>query len=37
MHHNNLNLILKSVGLMGGGLCCAAAQAEFLKDSKADL
>ncbi|MGR3889745.1 OprD family porin [Pseudomonas sp. 1152_12] len=37
MHNNNLNLILKGVGLMSGGLLCAPAQAEFLKDGKADL
>lgn len=37
MHNNNLNLILKGVGLMSGGLLCAPAQADFIKDSKADL
>lgn len=37
MHNNTLNLILKGVGLMSGGLLCAPAQADFIKDSKADL
>lgn len=38
MHNNNtLNLILKGAGLVSGGLLCAPAQADFIKDSKADL
>lgn len=37
MNNDNLNRILKGVGLMGGGLLCAPAQADFIKDSKADL
>ncbi|MCS4250099.1 OprD family porin [Pseudomonas sp. BIGb0164] len=37
MHNNTLNLILKGAGLVSGGLLCAPAQADFIKDSKADL
>jgi hypothetical protein len=37
MSNNNLSLIVTSVSLMGGGLLSAQAQAEFIKDSKADL
>jgi hypothetical protein len=37
MSNNNLNLIMTGVSLMGGGLLSAQAQAEFIKDSKADL
>ena len=37
MHKNNLNLIFKGVSLMSGGLLCAPAYADVIKDSKADL
>ncbi|MCF5144293.1 outer membrane porin, OprD family [Pseudomonas sp. PA-6-3C] len=37
MPNNTLNLILKGAGLMSGGLLCAPVQADFIKDSNADL
>eukprot|EP01030_Chromulinospumella_sphaerica_P008383 gene8383-8204_t len=37
MSNSNLNLIMTGVSLMGGGLLSAQAQADFIKDSKADL
>ncbi|MBV4519343.1 OprD family porin [Pseudomonas sp. SWRI74] len=36
-NNSNLNLIMTGVSLMGGGLLSAPAQADFIKDSKADL
>ncbi|MCF5233730.1 OprD family outer membrane porin, partial [Pseudomonas sp. PA-5-4H] len=37
MPNNTLNLIFKGAGLMSGGLLCAPVQADFIKDSNADL
>ena len=37
MPNNTLNLIFKRAGLMSGGLLCAPVQADFIKDSNADL